>query len=232
MTRKLIAGLATGAFLLAGVSCASATMIASTNFDGRTVSGPTASNLTWILNGVSATSSLTATHNLFDTVAAQNRFAVDRNLHSEGEWFLDISLNVLAENNIDLGLLSLDALIFNNAGNLQNMGRDLDLNFTLFDSADNLLASVDNFNIFPPDGSITQPQAVSFDFTGNTLAAGGLYSLKLTASGNGPGNNAGFDNLQINGELSPASNPVPEPATMLFFGTGLAGLVGIRRKKK
>lgn len=38
-----------------------------------------------------------------------------------------------------------------------------------------------------------------------------------------------LDNLTFESE---ASDPVPEPATMLLFGTGLMGLVGIRRKKK
>jgi hypothetical protein len=35
-------------------------------------------------------------------------------------------------------------------------------------------------------------------------------------------------------EIIPPIEPVPEPATMLLFGTGIAGLVGsrLRRKKK
>ena len=49
------------------------------------------------------------------------------------------------------------------------------------------------------------------DFSGSGIGAGDAY----------------FDNISLSN-----TNPVPEPATMLLFGTGLVGLVGSRLRKK
>ncbi|MBT0587281.1 hypothetical protein [Alteromonas oceanisediminis] len=128
-----------------GVSAMShGAVILSTDFDGRVVSGDTASNITWVANGVSDAGDLTAQFNflqnglasqqsLFDTTAAQSRFAVNHNLHEEGSWFVDVALNVLGGNSIALSMITLDAFIFNNGGNLQTSQRDLDLTVSLFD---------------------------------------------------------------------------------------------------
>ncbi len=216
-----------------------ASMLASTNFDGRTVAGATASNLTWILNGVANPGNLTAVVSppvigtpppmaLFNTAAAQNRFAVDRNLHTESAWYVDIPLNV-GSIPLALSTVTLDALIFNNAGNLQTQQRDLDMRVDLFLSPSTLIDTVAVNNIYAPNGPITppQPRPVSFDLTGNILSASTTYTLRLRASGTGPGNNAGFDNLSING-----SSAVPEPLSLVVWSTlGAIGLVGSRLRR-
>jgi hypothetical protein len=221
--------------VLSASASSNATIIASTDFDDKTTSGATASSLDWTLNGVSDPLNLTATQNLFLNTTTEDMFAVDYNLITEGSWSVDIDINALAVNNIALSTVSLNAYIFSNSGLLQTTSRDLDLNLSLFSGA-SLLANVNELNIYAQSGSVVQGQAVSFDFTGNTLLAGNDYFLRLTASSNGSsGNNAGFDNLSIEGliqlvKLPPPPIPVPEPSLLGILGLCIM-LIGARRFK-
>lgn len=65
----------------------------------------------------------------------------------------------------------------------------------------------------------------TLNFTGNLLGSSDLR-FDSVLLGDGFGESMSF--LAETGKV----NVVPEPTTMLLFGTGLAGLVGIRRKKQ
>ncbi|MBA6372821.1 PEP-CTERM sorting domain-containing protein [Colwellia sp. BRX8-4] len=229
MKNKFLKVAVAGLIMLA--SSANAGIIASTDFDNRTVAGDTASNLDWILDGLSSPGDLSADYNLFDTTDSQNKFAVDRNLSNEGDWIVDISLNLLYQNNISLSSLTLDAYIFNNSGNFQNVQRNLDIAVSLFDSSNIFLKEFTLLDdIFANNGAFTNVNGhnVSVDLEGYFLLANNDYILRLTGSGEGNGNNAGFDNLVINGDLT----SVPEPTSLAIFALGVMGLAARRFKKQ
>lgn len=240
MKRGQLLVLIVGLFAASWSGHAYAAVIASTNFNGRTVSGATASNLNWTVNGVADPGSLTAEDlvpvgpgidpiALFTTSAAAGRFAVDRNIVTEGDWYVDIPLNV-AGLGIMLSTVSLDAYIFNNAGALQTVTRDLDMTVALFDAVNTLLASETKYDIYSPvsDVNPNQPRSLSFDLSSAPqLDAGGSYYVRVTAFSEGStnGNNAGFDNLVIAGTV------VPEPSALAVWSLLIGVMVfAVRRK--
>ncbi len=77
---------------------------------------------------------------------------------------------------------------------------------------------------------------VSYDFgttgaytnAGVNTMLGGLDFLYSGVANGVMNANMGWDTLRV--ELN-STAPVPEPATMLLFGTGLLGLIGYNRKR-
>ncbi len=104
---------------------AHAAVLLQTDFAERTVSGDTASNITWTENSLIGPSSMTVNDgfNLFDTTAAQGFFAVERNLATGGPWDTTFTINPLAD--LTLGSVDITQGNFINSGDFQNSNRSV-----------------------------------------------------------------------------------------------------------
>ena len=118
--------------------------------------------------------------------------------------------------------LSFDYLL--NVGTVSNGDENEDYLVFVLDYADYLIEEGDlntsTTDILSFSGSYTLDLAA---FQGQTISLsfgmeGGWDDYGLSSMGN-------FSNFDIQ------TAPVPEPATMLLFGTGIAGLIGARRRK-
>lgn len=228
MLNKLSTRIVLSAVAIMFTASAQASLLFSSDFAGNSVSGTQMTDISWYQDGVMGLGNLNVEEetapagapalSFFNTTASANRFAVDRNLHNEGSWFVDFAFSVdstLAY--IAADSFSLDALIFNNSGQIQNYQRQLSMTFELFDNGMNLLASENFLQIFvdAQSGYSGPERAVSMSLGGKKLKGGESYLFRVTAFGDGIGNNAGIDNVAFEG------TKVPEPAALGLFGLSL-----------
>jgi hypothetical protein len=99
--------------------------------------------------------------------------------------------------------------------------------FDVFTSIDGFTSSILGGNL-APSGSFTN-HSVALSLFGVTDP----FTVRLVASGGAPGQ-GGFwslDNVTLNVEAVPVAAEVPEPATLLLLGSGLA-MAAIRRRSK
>ncbi|MBD2444065.1 hypothetical protein H6G25_12900 [Dolichospermum sp. FACHB-1091] len=111
----------------------------------------------------------------------------------------------------------------------------------MLDSSNTTLATVSVNDLYTNSSTIPNPSPVpfSFDFTGNTLQANTNFNLRLTASGQGSsgiiGNNAGIDNLVVNGNLVAVpweTDSLPLIGSTVLFGLGLWGKGKLAKSQK
>lgn len=213
---------------MAFASMAHAAVLASTDFSDRTVSGLTASDITWTTSGITDPGDLTAVGGpaLFDTANAQDHFAPDRNTGNEGPWTVEIPLSFAASTaGITVSSVVIDWQFFNNSGAFQPVGLNRPTTFT---------ATVVGSSSGMVDTAALSTGSTGASGTGLTLTFDSPPSLdlsetwkvSLTADGDdGNGNNTGLNALTINGDIT----LVPEPSALVL---GLAGSLLLLRRRR
>jgi hypothetical protein len=228
---RVIAAIA--AFSLGAIS-ANAAIIASTNFDGRTLtaSNTTATNLNWITNGVANPGDMVSFKSgvaelLWNsTTLTQNMFAPNRNTGNENTfWTTDVSLAVSSGSAVTLTDVSFNFWAINSSGAANN-NRTSDFTVSLINPSAVTVATVDIADsLFG-----TSSPLVTATFTSSMLLSdSGTYTLRIKGGDflgvdNG-GTHTAIDNLSINGTFG----AVPEPSAALLGGLGLLALLRRRR---
>jgi hypothetical protein len=221
MKNKFLAGLATGLFMFVVSGTVNAALI---TFDDVVI-GATSYQYDGDGDGINDVIFSTSDATGFGTAGGGNNTAYINIPGIEGTTLLDVDLRVDFLNG------AVDQLSFGFAL-FDNENEDCWASFDVFDSSDNLLSSNTMYGLYSDMGNGTYssfPEGLmETSFAG--IASYALFDFNTSF--------IGCDRYIIDdfsGTFgSTEVNPMPEPATMLLFGTGLAGFIGsrIRRKKK
>lgn len=212
-------------------------VIASTDFDGRTLSSPnTATGLNWTLNGVddpgdmSAFNATPSAQAIFDGNALMsNAFVPGLNTGNGNTfWTTAVSLTVSAGSVVTLEDVVFDYLAVNGGQSL-NVSRQSDFTLTVFDPGGSPVGSVDVVDVVSGSNAVPQIPTVTATFTTPiALSAPGTYTLQIKGGdylgNNETGNHTGIDNLSIEGTV------VPEPTSLALAGVGLICMTVRRRR--
>lgn len=156
-------------------------------------------------------------------ILENNRGNNEQGLGISGNGFAEINKNEILK--IDLG------------GNYLSM-TNWSINFNSVDGKENALLFVSNngtiagntFTLLSPDLDLNIDQSVSNTWLSFTADAQYLFIMEDYAATDGLDGRSG-DDVLVKG-LKAEVAPVPEPATLLLLGGGLAGLALYRRKQK
>lgn len=221
--------------IVLAASPASAAVIAATDFDGRTATGKTASDLNWTLDGLEDPGNITNNKaNLFDTsTLVQNNFTPGENVgNNNTTWIADVSITVATDYDVTLEDVTFNAVSVN-GGQALNVNRRNDYIVSLIDPDNNPLETITVPDVLSGTSANPNQPLVTIDFADVALGAG-TYTLRIEAGdkpnvgANETRNHTGIDNLSING----TATPIPEPTSLALAGLGLMGVITRRRRRR
>ena len=195
-------------------------VLASTDFNDRTVSGKTASNIPWELDGLADPGDLTtdAPNGLFDTSHAQNHFAPNRNVDNQGPWSVPVPLSLT----VPEATISEVVLVyrhFNNDGFFQTQNRIVNWSVTVVGSSSGQIGSVTVNGVASQAGTETVVFSPALP-----LSSSETYTLTITAEGASGGNNTGLNALSIHGEIGVPGNAESEIMMIATTATDDSGV--------